>query len=511
MFNRPILLSLGALLTASLLVTACGPGASSSSGGGGAGGGTTSSTGGTTTGGTGGTGGASTGGTAGSSGTTTGTSALGNWHAGWIVSVPTTGGDDAIGKLGPTGVTVASMFQGTVTFPDKQATAPASGQEGYVARYGLGGQFAWSTIFEATDRVFMMSVDVDASDRVLVGGYFRGDLTLSGQTLSSSPAFFRSFVALLDTDGSLLWLRTIGDLNASNSVESAAFAPDGSVIVSGEFDATFDLDGTSVQTIVAPDMYVAKLSAADGKRIWSRALGGTDIEFVFNASVDPAGDVLLSGVYAGDIDFGTGPLPTGPADGYGYLAKLSGADGTATFAREIGAALGYVAGAPDGFYFAGTLNGAADFGGGEMSTTTDLPVVAAYGLTGDFRWNNQYGEPNTAAPVTALPDADAGGLAAAFSVTGFFDFADGNGPVQILGGEDIFFGAFPTDNAAPQIFKLGGPGGQTPGSVSLGGNGTALVVGHFINTFTVSPVDSGSGTVTSQGLTDTFLLYLVPN
>lgn len=509
MSNRPLRLTLGALFSATLLVTACGPGASSSSGGGGAGGTTTSTTAGTG-GATGGTGGSNTGGTAGTGGTTTETSSFGDWHVGWIASVPTTEGDTAVGALGPGGPAIASIFQGTVTFPDKQATAPAAGREGYVARYDKSGQYLWSTIFEATDSVYLLSVDVDASDRVVTAGYFRGDLTVGGQKLTSSPNFFLGFVALLDSDGSLLWVRQIGDVTASFTVESAAFAPDGSVIASGEFDATFDLDGTQLQTIAAPDLFVAKLAAADGKRIWSRALGGTDIEFVFNASVDPAGDVLLSGVYAGDIDFGTGSLPTGPADGYGFIVKLSGADGKATFAREVGAALGYVAGAPDGFYYAGILNGAADFGGGEISTTTYLPVVAAYGPTGDFRWNNQYGEADTLVASTALPDASAGGLAAAFPVAISFDFADGNGPVSILGGEDVFLDAVPSDNAPPRLHHFGNNNAQSPHSVSLGQDGSALIVGHFGGTFTVSPVDQGSGTVTSTGLTDTFLLYLVP-
>lgn len=494
--------SIGVVFSVALLAAGCGPGETSGSGGG-TGGATVTSSGGTA-----GTGGASTGGTAGSGGTTTGTPAFGDWHAGWIVSWPTTGGDDAIGKLGPGGATVAGTFQGTITFPGKEATAPVGGHDSYVVRIDPTGQIAWSTIFEDTESVWITGVDVDANGRVIAAGRFTGDLTIGAQTMSS-VAGIQGFVALLGSDGAPLWARAIGPTSGSTDVWSAGFFPDGAVWIAGEHNQAFDIDGVTIPAAGSGDLYVAKLAAADGKLVWSRGLGGTDVEFLFNAASDPAGDLLLSGVYAGDLDFGTGTLPPGPADGYGFLAKLSGADGTATFAREVGAALGYVTGAPDGFYFAGTLNGTADFGGGELSTSNDLPVVAAYGPTGDFRWTGMYGDAETVAPAAALPDASTGGLAAAWAVSGAFDF--GEGPVSILGGEDVFLGAFPADESSPRIHHLGGAGVQSPHSVSLGKDGGALVVGHFNGTFSPGPVDSGDASVTSQGVTDAFVLFLAPN
>ncbi len=505
MTNLPLQRSMGLVFSAALLATGCDPGGTSGSAGGGTGGVTATSSGGSSSGGK-----AGSGGTAGSGGSTTGSSAFGDWHSGWILSWPTTGGDDAIGKLGPSGATVAGTFQGTLTLPGKQATtAIANGHEGYVVQIDKTGQIVWSSIFEGTESVWVTAVDVDANGRVIAAGRFQGDLTIGGQTMSAPGATLRAFVALLDSDGSSLWTRAFGPTPGGTGVWSAGFAPDGAVWIAGEHNQPFDIDGVTVPAAGSGDVFAAKLAAADGKRVWSQGFGGTDVEFLFNAAVDPVGDLLLSGVYAGDTAFGTVTLPPGPVDGYGYLVKLSGADGTATFAREIGSALGYVTGAPDGFYFSGTLNGAADFGGGEVTTPGDLPVAAAYGPTGDLRWTAAYGDAETITPSAALPDASAGGLAAAWAVYGAFDFGDG--PVSILGGEDVLLGALPTDGSPPRLHHFGDTGIQAPHSVSLGKDGGALVVGRYTGTFSPGPVDSGSASVTSQGVTDAFVLYLAPN
>lgn len=503
-------IAIGAAVTSTLLA-GCGPEGTSGTGGGGTGG--TMSTGGQTTGGTMSTGGASTGGqTTGGAGGSGGASAFGDWRSSWVASWPSTLGDDAsIGELGPNGATVAGWFQGTITFPDRQATAPNGGREGYVVQIGPTGQIQWSLILESTYSVWVSALGVADDGKIVVAGRFQESLTVGGQTYPASQGVVRAFVTLLDADAKVLWTRTFGGDPGGTGVFGAGFAPDGAVWIAGEYSNGFDLDGTTLSMAGSGDVFAAKLAAADGKAAWIRGYGGTDVELLFNASMGSTGDIFLSGVYAGDTVFDNLSLPTGPADGLGYLVKLSGADGTATFARDVGAALGYVTASPDGFYFAGTLDGTADFGGGDVTTPADLPVVAAYTPNGDLRWSRVYGDADALAPSIALPDASSAGVAAGWSITGTFDFGDPNGPETIMGGADILLGAVPPDNASSRIRHYGQSNIQSPNSISLGKDGGALVVGYFSGDFDVGPVDSGSSSLASTGTTDTFVLYLAPN
>ncbi len=473
-----------------LLAAGCGDGAVSGSGGGGTGG---------SAGGTGGTGGA--GGT-----TTSAPSSFGDWHAGWVVSWPSDGADFAIGKLGGDGATVAGTFSGTVTFPGKEAT-PLGDHDAYVARLDASGKVAWVDILAGTEGVDAWALDVDATGRVLVGGRFTGSVTIGGTTLDSAGAA-DGFVALLAADGSVLWARTIGSAGGSEDVSGLGFAPDGAAVIAGQLDADVDFGGVILPAAGGGDIYAAKLSGADGAHVWSRVFGDPDVQILFNAAVDPSGDLLLSGVYAGLLDFGVGTLPEGPPDGYGFVAKLDGKDGTATFAHAAGAALGYVTGAPDGFYFAGTLNGTADFGGGGLTTTSDVPCVAAFGPTGDLRWTQVHGDASTKSASAALPSASAGGLAAAWGVAGTIDF--GGGPLPSAGKSDVYLPAFPASGGAPRVTTYGGVGTEAPLSISVGADGGALVVGTFDGTLDFGATDSGSGVITSEVGGDVFVAFLAP-
>lgn len=443
----------------------------------------------------------------------TATSSFGDVHAGWITTWPATGGDEPIGKLQSNGgATVAGSFAGTITLGGKVITAPAATLEGYVVSLDSAGGIVWSTLLECTDTVHVTTVDVNDNGNVLVGGTFKGDLTIKGVTKTSTP-YYEGFVALLDSFGALKWIRSVGDgaVGQGADVTTAAFAPDGNVVIAGDFETALDFDGTMLQPIGNGDFYVAKIASAGLPVLWSHAYGGTDVEILFSASVDPSGDVLLSGVYSGDAMFDSVTLPPAPADGYGFLAKVSGADGTATFAREVGSALGYVAASPDGAYFTGTLKGDADFGGGTVTTTGDQPVVAAYDTTGDYRWSHVYGDAATNAGSIAYPSATASGLAAAWAVTGTFDFGDGKGPVDVTGGADISLAAFPPDSGPPRRLRFGSTGIQIPNTVSVQASGAALVVGTYTGTFDVGPVDSGVSKITAVGPHDAYVLFLAPN
>jgi hypothetical protein len=168
-----------------------------------------------------------------------------------------------------------------------------------------------------------------------------------------------------------------------------------------------------------------------------------------------------------------------------------------------------VTGAPEGFYFSGTLNGTSDFGGGGLTTTSDSPVVASFGPTGDLRWTQVHGDAATTSATTALPGASADGLAAAWGIAGTIDF--GTGPLPSAGKTDVVLPAFPATGGPPRTTTYGSAGTEVPQSIALGPNGGALVVGTFDGTLDFGPTDAGSGVLTSQSGGDVFVAFLAPN
>jgi hypothetical protein len=254
---------------------------------------------------------------------------------------------------------------------------------------------------------------------------------------------------------------------------------------------------------------VAKLSDATGTAMWARTFGPTESVAMSNLAVDPSGDALITGVYQQDLDFGLGALPSALPGGYQYIAKLSGADGTSMFSRSVQQARGFVTGTPLGFSFVGSLWGVADFGAGAAGTQQLLPVVASYGPTGNLLWTKILGDAAVTSAGAALPSATSAGLGAVWAIGGNIDF--GGGQIPSAGGLDIFLTAYPPDGTTPKTSHFGSAANESPSSISLGADGSALVVGTVNGPLDFGPTDVGISLVTPQSPPDAFALFLAPN
>lgn len=438
---------------------------------------------------------------------------FGDWHVGWALSWPTTLQDRAIGRLGPTGATVGGYFSGVITFPDNQFDAGVE-MQGYVARVDKEGQIAWSQIITGQYGAYIQSVDTDALGRSLVGGNFFNEVTIGEETLHL-PGSAGGFAALLDTDGSLLWARTFGTTDGAD-VEQTRFAPDGSVIVTGHYIGAMDLDGAILPSFdgakdtTVGDIYVTKLSIEDGSRVWARGYGGTGIDFLSSLDLQASGDLVVSGLYTDSLDLGTGPLAAAPVEGFGYVARLSGVDGSPLFSRSLGFAYCLVAAAPDGSYYcSGVLDKSGDMGSGPITSPTLDMVVTAYGANDAPLWTKQYGDASVNFVAGSYVSAASGGLAAAWGVDGSVDFGDGMSTAK--GGEDMWITAFPPDGTEPLTMYFGSAQNETPYMFTLGADNSALIVGSVSGVLDFSPADHGTGIVTGDQGGNTFLLYLVPN
>jgi hypothetical protein len=82
----------------------------------------------------------------------------------------------------------------------------------------------------------------------------------------------------------------------------------GNVLVTGAFSGTTDLGGGPLTSAGGRDIFVAKLDT-EGGHVWSARFGDAAANQEGQAiGADAAGNILISGVFDGQVDFGTGPL-----------------------------------------------------------------------------------------------------------------------------------------------------------------------------------------------------------
>jgi hypothetical protein len=178
-----------------------------------------------------------------------------------------------------------------------------------------------------------------------------------------------AFVAKLDPEGACVWNKQFPGMTGVG--RSVAATASGQVVVTGSFSGTGAIDFGSgpVAGLADGNLFVAKLDAS-GAPAWGKVFGlsGAGI-FGQGITVDSAGNVLVTGIAIGSVDFGTGTLTSTGAAGDVFVASFDGS-GTLRWARLFGrpakvGPLGPLMVAADPFchvLVAGSFEGTLDFG-----------------------------------------------------------------------------------------------------------------------------------------------------
>jgi hypothetical protein len=263
----------------------------------------------------------------------------------------------------------AGMFKGTMTLGPTPLTAGTDGTfDGFVARFANDG---------VANSAFRLGGPGDDSpwgrvaltvNSPVVAGYFRGDLAVASQSLSSMGNEDGFVSRLYSTDN---WASSFGDsgkqtvldihsrgtvvaftgqaegsfsvggkalsaegatdilLAASSPAGEVSFAkvygdgePQGGrgvfvtsdgIYLTGEFMGAFGLDGEMISSNGDFDLFVSRHDLA-GKCVWARSFGGNFADSGHRVLVTASGDVFVVGTFRGTVNFGFGPVTSAGRD-----------------------------------------------------------------------------------------------------------------------------------------------------------------------------------------------------
>ncbi len=137
-------------------------------------------------------------------------------------------------------------------------------QDLLIAKYGPNGNLLWAKAAGSPGTEEAMAVAVDASDNIIIAGYFSSHFLTFGSTTLINPDpsdnTFDMFVTKYDPNGNAIWAKSVGGTTWEQALSVATDAS-GHVIVSGEFESpTIALGPFSLTNAGGRDMFVAKLS-----------------------------------------------------------------------------------------------------------------------------------------------------------------------------------------------------------------------------------------------------------
>ena len=392
-------------------------------------------------------------------------------------------------------VIVSGYFQGTVNFGGGALTS-AGYEDIFLAKYDVGGNHLWSQRFGGPSTDQSWSVSVDSSGNVFVTGSFIGTAEFGGGGLTSAGAW-DIFLAKYDASGAHLWSRRFGGTSDDRS-RSVSVDDSGNVFVTGYFYGTSEFGGGPLTSAGYTDIFLAKYDAS-GAHLWSQRFGGTSYDRGHSAGVSGSGNVFVTGVFAGTVDFGGGPL-TGADDVHMiFLAKYD-ASGTHLWSQEFG---GYSSSlsvdGSENVFVTGYFSDTVDLGGGPLTSAGGFDVfLAKYDAGGAHLWSQRFGGPGDNDESSCVSADGSGNVFVTGLFMGTADF--GGGGLISAGGWDIFVAKYDAGGAHLWSRGFGDISSDSGKGVGADGSGNVFVTGYFNGT-----VDFGGGPLTSAGDKDAFV------
>jgi hypothetical protein len=303
----------------------------------------------------------------------------------------------------------------------------------------------------------------------------------------------------------------IGDANVQSG-QGAAVDGSGNVYVTGDFLGTADFGGGEFQnTKVARDAFVAKLNAS-GNHLWSKHVAGTGTTVGRSIAVDGSGNVVVTGLFDGSVDFGGGLLSATGLSRDVFVVKFDSSGNHVWSKRfgdledQVGQDVG-VDGAGNVF-LTGTFHNSIDFGGGTLTSGGSNPAlyVAKLDDTGNYVWSKRFGGGDGLMGATGYQNGNSLAVSAAGRVFLFGSYAGtidfGGGPMVSAGGSTDLFLAVLDGNAGDVIFStaFGDPEPQLGKSIAIDTAGDLLLTGSFGGS-----LDFGGGPLVSMDPADIFV------
>ena len=385
--------------------------------------------------------------------------------------------------------------------------------------------FEWVKQIGGSSNDYSAKIAVDALGNVYTTGYFQGTVDFDPSPASyplTSEGLYDVFISKTDASGNFVWAKQLGGTDFDNGY-SIAIDGIGNVYATGVFRLTADFDpgaGTFNMTSQGnDDVYVLKLDAS-GNFIWARQIGGNGLDIGASIITDVSGNIYVSGLFEGTVDFdpGAGTQNLVSAGGRDAFVLKLDASGDFVWAKHIGGIGTDYARSLDidgsgNVYAAGYFENIVDFDPGAGIHNLESfggrdAFILKLDASGNFVWAKTYGG-LAGDEVMALAVDDSG----ISYITGFFngtvDFDPGNGTYDLTsaGGEDIYILKLDALGNFIWAKQIGDTGNESGRSIAIDGSGNSYISGYFRETADFNP-GVGSHNLTSAGGSDIFILKL---
>lgn len=216
------------------------------------------------------------------------------------------------------------------------ATVVSNGNvDGWVVKYNSSGTMQWAAKIGDTGNEYANAVATDASGNIYVSGYFTSTTLSIGTSTLINAGGNDIFLAKYDASGNPQWAVSYGNTGNETSTGLATDAS-GNVYITGYYGSgtTLTMGATILTNSGNIDWYVAQVSSS-GVVQWAKRFGGTGSDYAMGVKTDNSGNVVVTGYFSSSsMAVGSATLATAGSNDC-FITKLSSL-GTVSWAVKFG-------------------------------------------------------------------------------------------------------------------------------------------------------------------------------
>lgn len=366
----------------------------------------------------------------------------------------------------------------------------------------LHSQYVWQWTLTEGDEFneYITDVDCDNSANIYICGSFQDTVDFWGTTLIAAGSN-DAFIAALDPDGELLWIRQGGGEfeDIPTDLYIAEWSSGACLYVTGGFFETAIFEEDTLFSEGGREMFLLQYDLS-GTLNWSVSGGGIVDDAGQSVTADQNGHAYVTG----DINY-TATFGNHTVTYYGFtdafLAKYD-TEGQCLWATSGGGSIydyGSCVGARgNDVYMAGSFSGEATFGDQTITAqdAADL-YIARYDMDGNFIEVASAGGSDNERPTCMVLDENMDVYLGGWFLT---NVTFGWQLLNSAGGSDAFLARYTPGAGFSLAQSIGGPGDDEALGMDLGIDNMFLLAGTFENSITIS-----STTLVSEGFDDGFV------
>jgi gliding motility-associated-like protein len=234
---------------------------------------------------------------------------------------------------------LSGTFDNTTEFQGN--LLPAIGtMDAFLARIDNNGNLVWvRQAGYANTLLFQSGLTFDNSNNVYFSGSFGTGATFGSVSVTTPAGQNRTgYIAKYDPNGNVLWVKTLG--GSGNAEPTSISCYNDKLFITGYFTQVMTLDAINLNA--GASTFAGDLFLARfntaGVFQWAQKFGGSQSDAGLDVLADNDGSVLLCGMYTGSVNFGGQTLSTGSIN-YGHAFLAKYTDtGTMTWAVDGGGA-----------------------------------------------------------------------------------------------------------------------------------------------------------------------------